>query len=127
MRTPPSVFVAAVVVAATLIDFAPDLEDSLASQLIVPGDGDMSVVITCPSCTSSVSQDIPSTHCHMVRFSQPVSSGTEGYLAHTLHNPLFVPIPLKSVSSVTEVGMFRRSRIFVAWMARAAKLTLPKV
>ena len=46
---------------------------------------------------------------------------------HTLHSPLFVPILLKSVSSVTEVGMFRRSRIFVAWMARDANLTLPKV
>ena len=33
--------------------------------------------------TSSVSQDIPSTHSHMDRFSHPVSSGTEGYLAHT--------------------------------------------
>ena len=46
---------------------------------------------------------------------------------HTLNNPLLVPLLLKSVSSVTEVGMFRRSRIFVAWMARAANLTLAKV
>ena len=37
----------------------------------------------------------------------------------TLNNPFPVPLLLKSVSSVTEVGMFRRSRTFVAWMARA--------
>ena len=33
--------------------------------------------------TSSVSQDIPSTHSHMERLSQPVSSETEGDLANT--------------------------------------------
>ena len=38
-----------------------------------------------------------------------------------------VPLLIKSVSSVTEVCMFRRNRTFVAWMARAANLTLPKV
>ena len=34
-------------------------------------------------CTSSVNQDIPSKHSHMERLSQPVSSETEGDLAHT--------------------------------------------
>ena len=45
----------------------------------------------------------------------------------TLSNPLLVPLFLKSVSIVTEVGMFQRNRIFVAWMAKAAILTLAKV
>ena len=34
-------------------------------------------------CTSSVNQDIQSTHSHMERLSQTVSSETEGDLAHT--------------------------------------------
>ena len=34
-------------------------------------------------CTSSVNQDILSTHSHMERLSQPVSSETEGDLAQT--------------------------------------------
>ena len=46
---------------------------------------------------------------------------------HTLNNPLLVPLLLKSVSSATEFGMFRRSRTFVAWMARAANWTLAVV
>ena len=46
---------------------------------------------------------------------------------HTLNKSVLVPLLLKSVSSVTEVGMFQRSRTFVAWMTRAANVTLPKV
>ena len=38
--------------------------------------------VPCP-CTSSVSLDILSTHSHMERLSQPVSSETAGNLAHT--------------------------------------------
>ena len=45
----------------------------------------------------------------------------------SLSNPLLVPLFVKSVSIVTEVGMFQRNRIFVAWMAKAANLTLAKV
>ena len=42
-------------------------------------------------CTSSVSQDIQSTHSHMERFSQPVSSESEGDLAHTTIHYLCLP------------------------------------
>ena len=41
---------------------------------------------------------------------------------HTLSNPPLVPLLL-----VSEVGLFQRNRIFVAWTAKAANLTLAKV
>ena len=63
----------------------------------------------------------------MDRFSQLVSLEPQGDFPHTLNNSVLVPLLLKSVSSVTEVGMSWRSRTFVAWMARAANLILPKV
>ena len=75
---------------------------------------------TCPEPTdNSVSgTELLVTRGHMCSRSSPNSETSEDCTTRGLS---------KSVSSVTEVGMFRRSRIFVAWMARAAKLTLPKV
>ena len=43
-------------------------------------------------CSSSVNQDIQSTHSHMERLSQPVSSETEGDLAHTQQSITCAPL-----------------------------------
>ena len=65
-------------------------------------------------------------HSHIDRFSLPVSPEPESDVAHTLNNSVLTPLLLMEVISVTEVGMFRRSRTSVAWMARAANLSLPR-
>ena len=70
---------------------------------------------------SSVSQNSQSTH------SLWIDSPSLCLLSlHTLNNSVLVTLLLKSVSSVTEVGMFQCVRVVVAWLARAAKWILPK-
>ena len=54
-------------------------------------------------CTSSVNQDFLSTHSHMERLSQPVSSETEGDLAHTQQSTTCAS---PSQVGEHEVGMF---------------------
>ena len=64
-------------------------------------------------CTLSVKQDILSTR---VVWSDSLSLCLLKLKVtlHTLYNPLLVPLLLKSVSIVSEVGMFQRNRILVA-------------
>ena len=79
-------------------------------------------------CISSVNQGILSTI-----WSDSLSDSLSLCLlklkmtVYTLNNPLLVPLLLKSVSIVSEVGMFQRNRFFVTWMAKTANLTLVKV
>ena len=56
--------------------------------------------------TSSVSQDIQSTHSHVDRFHLLVSSEPEGDFAHTQQFSDYLSL-FKSVTSAMKVGMFR--------------------
>ena len=68
--------------------------------------------------TSSVSQDIHSTHSHLDRFSLLVSPERDGDLAHTQQFCDYLSF-FKKVSRVAEANMFCRICIFVAWKARS--------
>ena len=70
--------------------------------------------------TSSVSQDIQGTHSHVDRFSQPVSSETEGDFAHTLNNSAIISPSFKSVTNAMKVGMFRLRCRFVTGLTNCA-------
>ena len=69
--------------------------------------------------TSSVSQDIHSTHSHLDRSSLPVPTERNEDLAHTQQFCDYLSLFFKKVSRVAVVIMFCRICIFVAWKARS--------
>ena len=68
--------------------------------------------------TSSVSQDIHSTHSHLDRSSLLFPLNVTKTL-HTLNNFVIISLFFKKVSRVAVVIMFCRICIFVAWKARS--------
>ena len=69
--------------------------------------------------TSSVSQDIHSTHSHLDCSSMLASPMRVGDLAHTQQFCDYLSLFFKKVSRVAVVNMFCRTCIFVAWKVRS--------